>query len=91
MSYGEPVNEVNAIQVDVQRILDGEELYVILVFGARNVPSKASEYHLSLKPLLSGTLPEKAIVDRTENQLFKDIQDGKGVTKEDTLRMLLGR
>lgn len=91
LSYGEPVNEVNAIQVDVQRILDGEELYVILIFGARNVPSKASEYRLSLKPLLSGTLPEKAIVDRTENQLFKDIQDGKGVTKEDTLRMLLGR
>ena len=83
--------ERNLIQVDQRRIADGERLYIMLSFGARNVPSKASEYSLDLGPRIIVNSPERAVIERKENQLFKEIQDSKGISKQDMLKMLLGR
>jgi hypothetical protein len=91
LHYGEPCRDANVIRVERQLVDRGEMLTVMLSFGAKNSPSKMSEYTLNLGRLRNGGDAERAVVERKENRSYKEIQDQKGMTREVFLEALLGR
>lgn len=92
LHFGEPYSESHTLLVNRQVLKQNkDELHLAMNFGARNTPSKVSEYWLDLSSPNAKVDLELSVSLRKENLLFKDVQDSKGITRENTLAKILGK
>jgi hypothetical protein len=89
--YGQPTRDANSVTVNSNKIAQNSNiLYFMLAFGGKNTPSKSSEYRLDLSDIFV-TPAERMVSERKENQLFKDVQDRLGATRQSIIQTVLER
>jgi hypothetical protein len=86
--YGEPYRDGDVLIFSKKQLRAIEyTANIVIAFGGRFSPRKISEYKLNFKTI--GPHGEKLIVDRHENLLLKEKQDGIGATKEKSIAVFL--
>lgn len=92
LHFGAPMLYRDTILFEQPHLLatDGV-LSVSVIFGAENSPLKSSDYELQFPTTIQPGPPDRFVINRHENVLFKDTQDARGISRESVLQEFLGR
>jgi hypothetical protein len=86
--FGEPLHNQYVLLINPITLNDNLTVDIALSFGGRLSPSKSCLYQLNLANPNAFNNPASIVSVITENELLKDGQDKKGVTRESTLNSL---
>lgn len=89
--FGEPFKLVETIRIQaIEFDNDNFDLDLIMFIGGRKSPMKISKYKLRLNDT-SATDFNELIIEKEENKTFVEMQNQLGISKEQTLKTILGR
>lgn len=94
LHFGAPMMNSGRIVISDQELRATNNLVTLaLVIGGKKSPAKSSVYKLNLQNVNLSDPKDTAglIVSMEENQLLSEKQDQLGSSREDTLRLILGR
>lgn len=89
--YGEPLLFNSQIEFDRNELYsNGYESEIILFFGAKYSPMRASSYKIKLGPIIPEN-PQNCIKEAKENQYMYEIKEQKGISDRQAISAFLGR
>lgn len=90
--FGEPIHETKVVQAEINSLLDGEEIEIVMTMHGDSSPSKVICYQINGKGLkTTESLKERDRLKLTiDNMLFSEYQAYLGKTSEQALRDAIG-
>lgn len=92
LHYGRPYRETHSLYIPKQNLTGINNIKMILSFGGELGPALTNSYTISINKLKTGKFDfSNHVVEMTENESYKEVQEKLGITHEDSLKKILNR